>query len=116
MKELHVKALKAYIDMLTIHIQSKSMDTEFHKQTEEFYETLFKVTHEIWERHVDLGESLSDDSLAEMHRKSYDIIVNLKKEIEDYKENNKVSLGCEDLLWTLASDLEDAQGSSRAFL
>jgi len=47
MKELFQKAIKAYIDMLTIHIDTKTTDVVFHKETEKFYETLFDVAHEI---------------------------------------------------------------------
>ncbi|MDP2395834.1 MAG: hypothetical protein Q8M44_02870 [bacterium] len=54
MKELHLKAIKAYIEMLTIHIDTKTSDVEFHKETESFYESLFEVAHKIGEKHVDL--------------------------------------------------------------
>jgi hypothetical protein len=47
MKELHQKALKAYIDMLQIHIDTKTSDERFHEMTAGFYETLFKIAHEI---------------------------------------------------------------------
>jgi len=116
MNELHLKAIKAYIEMLTIHIDTKTMDTRFHEQTEEFYETLFEVAHKIGEKHVDLGGKLEDSNLEQKQQQAHDIIVNLKKEIESYNKNSEVSLGTEDLLGTLASDLEDAEGSSRAFL
>jgi DNA-binding ferritin-like protein len=116
MKELHLKAVKAYIEMLTLHIDSKTMSRAFHKETEEFYEKLFTVAHEIGEKHVDLGGKLSGSTLEEKQQEAHNIIVNLKKEVESYKENNKVSLGTEDLLGTLASDLEDMEGSSRVFL
>ncbi|MDR1988385.1 MAG: hypothetical protein LBQ24_06795 [Candidatus Peribacteria bacterium] len=45
--ELHEKAIKAYIEMLQIHITTKTVDTTFHKATEDFYTTLFNVLHKI---------------------------------------------------------------------
>lgn len=116
MKELHLQAMKAYIEMLTLHIDSKTLDIGFHEQTEWFYETLFKTAHEIWEKHVDLWGKLEDTSIEDKKKQANKIIVDLKKEIENYKNNNEVSLWTEDLLWTLASDLENIEWSSKAFL
>lgn len=116
MKELHLKAIKAYIEMLSIHIDTKTSDSEFHKDTESFYETLFEVAHKIWEKHVDLWGKLSDDNLEYKKKKANEIIVNIRKEIENYKENNEVTLWTEDLLWSLANSLEDIEWTSRAFL
>jgi hypothetical protein len=47
MKELYIKALEAYINMLHIHIDTKSKDSDFHKETEMFYTTLFDIAHNI---------------------------------------------------------------------
>jgi len=116
MKELHLKAIKAYIDMLSIHIDTKTKDTVFHKETEDFYNSLFDIAHKIWEKYVDLWWSLSETSLEDKKNKANSIIENLRKEIENYKENNEVSLWTEDLLWTLASDLEDIEWTSKSFL
>ena len=92
MNELHLKAITAYVEMLTIHIDTKTMDTTFHEQTEQFYETLFEVAHKIGEKHIDLGGKLKNTSLGEKQKQAHDIIVNLKKEIESYNKNNEVSL------------------------
>lgn len=116
MKNLHEKAIKAYIDMLTIHIDTKTTDSTFHEKTEEFYETLFEVAHTIWEKHVDLWWSLLETSLDDKMKKANNIILNLRKEIENYKDNNNVSLWTEDLLWSLANNLESAEWTSRSFL
>lgn len=116
MKQLHEKALKAYIDMLRLHIDTKTTDVVFHETTEGFYETLFKVAHEIWEKHVDLGGSFEDSSLDDKKTKAHEIIKNLRKDLEDFKENNEVSLGTEDLLGSLANDIENIEGTSRWFL
>ncbi len=116
MKELHLKAIKAYIDMLTIHIDTKTTDAVFHKETESFYETLFEVAHKIWEKYVDVWWKILDSSLDDKKNQAHKIIENLRKDIETYKENNEVSLWTEDLLGTLASDLENIEWSSKGFL
>jgi len=116
MKDLHLKAIKAYIEMLSIHIDTKTSDIVFHKETEWFYETLFEVAHKIWERHVDLWGKLSETNLEEKKKKANEIIASIRKEIENYEANNKVSLWTQDLLGALADDLEDIEWSSKAFL
>lgn len=116
MKELHQKALKAYLEMLTIHIDTKSKDTEFHKENEWYYETLFKVAHEIGEKYTDLGWELENTSLEEKKKKAHEIIKNLRQEVENYARNNDLTLWTEDLLWSLANDLENIEWSSKAFL
>ena len=116
MKDLYKKALESYIEMLSIHIDTKTSDTVFHKETEEFYETLFNIAHKVWERFVDLWWKLIDTSLEEKKKRVNQIIVSLKKDIEDFETNNKVSLWTQDLLWTLADDLENIEWSSKAFL
>lgn len=116
MKELHKKALKAYLEMFTIHIDTKSKDTDFHKENEGYYETLFKVAHEIGEKYTDLWGELESTSLEEKKKRAHEIIKELRQEVEKYKENNEITLWTEDLLGSLANDLEDIEWSSRAFL
>lgn len=116
MKELHLLALKAYLDMLKLHIDTKTKDVVFHKETEVFYEKLFDVAHQIWEKYVDLGWSLEETSLNEKYFKANEIISNLRKEIENFEKNNDLTIWTQDMLWTIASDLEDIEGTSKAFL
>jgi len=116
MKNLHQKAIEAYIEMLEIHIDTKTTDAEFHKETEEFYETLFEVAHKIWEKHVDLWWKLSEKTLDEKKQRANTIISNMRKDIESYHKDNEITLWTEDLLWSLANDIEDIEGSSKAFL
>jgi hypothetical protein len=40
----------------------------------------------------------------------------LKKDIEEFEKNNKITLWTQDLLWWLASDLEDIEWTSKGFL
>gem|GEM_PF-1757173 len=47
MKELYQKALKAYLEMLEIHIDTKTTDVVFHEKTGDFYEKLFSIAHSI---------------------------------------------------------------------
>lgn len=116
MKELYLKALKAHADMLAIHIDSKTKNTEFHEATEPFYEALFTAAHKIWEKYVDRWWKMVDLGLDEEKKKANEIIVNLKQEIEDYAKNNDITMGEEDMLWSLVNDLEFVEGTSRTFL
>jgi len=116
MKELHQKALEAYVKMLTIHIDTKTTDPVFHPATEEMYETLFEVAHKTGEKYVDLWGALTDASLEEKKQLTKDILTQLKSDIEDYKNNNDITLWTEDLLGSLANSLEDAEGNAKAFL
>lgn len=63
MNDIYVKALKAYIEILSIHISSKSKDNLFHKETENFYEILFDIAHDLWEKEVDLWKNIREDTL-----------------------------------------------------
>jgi hypothetical protein len=47
MKELYKKALEAHNKMLELHIDTKTMEADFHNESEKFYEELFKVAHLI---------------------------------------------------------------------
>ena len=116
MKELHQKALEAYIQMLTLHIDTKTTDPVFHPATEEMYETLFGVAHKIGEKYVDLGGALTDTSLEDKKQAAKDIISHLKADIETYQKDQDITLGTEDLLGSLANSLEDIEGNAKAFL
>lgn len=115
MKNLYLKALKAYLEMLEIHIDTKTSDLVFHEKTWDFYEKLFEIAHSIWERYVDLDWKLRDDSLDLKKQKSLEILKSLLKDIEDFWENNKLSYGTDDLLWWIADDLEDLIWTAKWF-
>lgn len=116
MKDLHKKALKAYLEMLEIHIDTKTTDLVFHEKTADFYEKLFEVAHKIGERYVDLDGSLRTDTLAEKKKRANELIANLRKDIEKYQATTDTTLGVDDLLGGLADDLEDIEGTSKGFL
>lgn len=116
MKNLYKDALEAYTSMLLLHIDTKTTDVVFHKETENFYETLFDVAHKIWEKYVDLWWKLTTTSLQEKKNEANKIIEWLRKKVEDYKEKNKITLWTEDLLWALANSLEEIEWTSKWFL
>jgi len=115
MKELYLKALQSYIKMLEIHINTKTQDPVFHEKTEEFYEWLFKVAHEIWEKHIDLWWSLKDSDVDSQKEEALNTMKELLNEIEQYKDNNEVTLWSEDLLWSLANDIENMIWTAKSF-
>lgn len=116
MNDLYLKALKAYTDMLTIHIKTKTKDSDFHNETEKFYEALFDVAHEIWEKDTDLHEPISDVEFDNFKKAANNIIKNLREDIERFHKENEVSLWTEDLLWSLANKLENIEWTSKSFL
>lgn len=116
MKNLYKKALQAYTEMLEIHIDTKTSDLLFHRETEKFYETLFSVAHSIWERYVDLDWKLIDSSLDEKKKRANQIISKLRKDIEEFQSNYDTTLGTDDLLWWLADELEDIEWTSKWFI
>ena len=116
MNDLYKKAIEAYTEMLQIHIDTKTLDADFHKETEVFYESLFDLAHDVWEKHVDLWGQLNNSSLEEKKKRANEIIMNMRKEVESYAKNNEMSLGTEDMLGSLANTLEDNEWTSRAFL
>ncbi len=116
MKQLHKKALEVYLELLQIHINTKTTDIVFHEKTADFYEKLFEISHKIGERYIDLDGQLRDDNLESQKQRAYDIIKNLKNEIENYVNNNSLSLGTDDLLWGLADELEDLEWTAKAFI
>jgi len=91
MKKLYTNAIKAYLELLEIHINTKTTDIVFHRETEKFYEKLFEISHNLWEKYVDLGWNLREDkeSLEQLKLKTFEIISSLKKEIENYKKTMK---------------------------
>ncbi len=116
MKDLYLKAIKAYLEMLEIHIDTKTTDVVFHEKTADFYEKLFSVAHQIWERYVDLDGNLRNDSLQDKKKKANEIISSLKKEIEKFQKNNDLTLWTDDLLGGLADELEDIEWTSKWFI
>lgn len=116
MKELYQKALKAYLEMFEIHMNTKTTDKVFHEATEWFYETLFDVAHKVWERYVDKWGKLNELSLDEQKKRANEIIQNLRKDLEDFAENNELSLWTEDLIGWLADEIEDLEWTAKSVL
>lgn len=106
MNELFEKAFQAYTQMLKIHINTKTMDRDFHEATEIFYETLFNAAHKIGEKHVDLGGRLSGENLEQEKALALKTLEDFKKELENFAQNEEISLGTEDVLGSLANDIE----------
>jgi len=102
--------------MLLLHIDTKTTDPVFHRESEKFYEVLFDVAHQIGEKYVDLWGNLSNISLEEKKNRAYELIRQIKQEIEEYHKNNEVTLGTEDLLGSLANSLEDIEWSAKGFI
>lgn len=124
MKSIYNSSLNLYINVLNIHIKTKTSDVVFHQVTEEFYEKLFDVSHKIGEKIIDLGWKLEFSNIEDSKEKTvwdmkeyvYKGIDSLIKEIENYKKNNEVSLWTEDLLRSIANELEEMRLTAKAFI
>jgi len=115
MKDLYKKILEAHNKMLEIHIDSKTMEADFHNENEKFYEELFEVAHLIWEKHVDLGWQIWTSSLEEKKAEAYNILKEVRTDVENYAKNNEITLWTEDMLWSLANTLEWLEWTARSF-
>lgn len=124
MKSIYNSSLNLYINVLNIHIKTKTSDVVFHQVTEEFYEKLFDVSHKIGEKIIDLGWKLEFNNIEDVKEKTgwdmkeyvYKGLDSLIKEIENYKNNNEISLWTEDLLWSVANELEEMRWTAKAFI
>lgn len=114
MKDLFAKALIAYVELLEIHIDSKTGDEPFHEKTWEFYELLFNIAHDIWERYVDLWEALRSDQwdCSAQANRVVELLTTLKDELESVEW---VSKGTENLIYNYLDKLEFAIGSATWF-
>lgn len=88
LKELFWKSLLAYIEVLEIHIDSKTTDKNLHEITSDMYRSLFEITHSIAERYVDLWGSLRSDhwNCKSQWSRLVDILTTLKSDIESITE------------------------------
>ena len=105
MQELFHAAILAYVEMLEIHIDTKTGNEPFHRKTEEFYEWLFDIAHDIWERYVDLWWQLREDSgnCEVQANKVVEILTLLKSKLEEVEW---VSKGTENLIYNHLDKLE----------
>lgn len=115
MKELFLKALLTYVEVLEIHIDTKIGNEPFHRKTWEFYEELFNIAHTIWERCVDLWEPLRWDNgnCVEQSNKLLEVLENLKKEIEVFDAPTK---WVDNLLMNHLDSLENIIWSAKGFI
>lgn len=84
MQEIYVAALLAYIEILEIHIDTKSGNEPLHRKTWEFYEWLFEIAHWLGERHVDLGGHVREDTgnCDAQASRVVEILLDLKAKLE----------------------------------
>jgi len=71
---------------------------------------------ETWEKHVDLGGELEESSLRDKKQQAKEIIAKLRNDIEEYVANEDISLGTEDMLGSLANNLQNIEGTAQSFL
>ena len=99
--------LKAYIEVLKIHIGTKTIDRNwnFHTFTEDVYEKLFDVFHLLAERMEDIEKwEYTIEDCEESKQKIYDIIEQIKDKVE--LEKNNYTTGYRKLSEDLIDNLE----------
>lgn len=113
--EIYVSALLAYVEMLEIHIDTKAWNEPFHRKTWEFYDLLFDITHELWERAIDLWWSIRNDHWDCMSQSNrvVQILTTLKEQLENIEG---VSKWTENMLYWHIDKLEFAIGSATWFI
>jgi len=123
MLDLYYYLLQNYILMLGIHIHVKTLNHEFHEETQERYELLFDIAHEVGERFVDLGWELFPEyniealavkakNLLEETKDVLDKCIDMKKDNPDSKMTKWVQA----LLTEKISKLEFEIGNARSFV
>ena len=111
------QAVTAYLQIFRMHVRTKTLDRQIlHKFLEEAYEQIFDIMHEIGERAEDIGDETGIMDEEDCARVSYEVIENLKKNIEEQIEEGDNSVGTDNLLRTHVDELEKLCGSSRAYL
>jgi len=100
--------------VLQNHIATKATYSQFHEKTQQTYETLFDVIHEIGEKRVDLWlDTIKDEDT--IVQDTYDLVDEAKSIIYDMvKEKN--SIGMDNILRGFADKLEFECGDLRAFI
>lgn len=100
--------------VLLNHIRTKTTCPLFHEKSEDFYNLLFDVFHEIMEKRQDLWlDETADENTA--YKSTYEAIEKVKTSLESMvKESN--SVGMDNLLRGLIDKLEFACGTARGFI
>ena len=107
--------LKLYVESLKIHIGTKTKCPVFHKFTEEVYDQLFEVFHDLAEKQEDIqeGQYTTEDE-KEAKQRIYDIVEQVKELVDENKGD--YTTWYDNLARGLVDKLEFLCGNARAFL
>lgn len=107
------RKLQIFIELLIIHIKTKTTDTQFHKDLEKAYELAFDSFHFVSEMMQDLW--LEDSTTREENwLKSYTLIEELKTLINNEIHTNS-EIGFDNRLRTLSERLVDMCGTFKQY-
>lgn len=103
---------EVYKRLFILHIETKTIDSQFHEKSQEFYEEMFAIVHEIAEKRQDIEADAPTD--AKYWKEAYDLIEESKQIIEKMI-NTKNTPWMDNLLRSIADRLETQCGNARAF-
>jgi len=107
------RKLQIYIELLLLHIGTKTICPLFHEKSQDWYELGFDISHETLEKNQDLGI----DPVAEewYEQRAYDLLEEYKTIIQAEIEDN-TEIGKDNLLRWLYDKLDFACGNARWFI
>jgi DNA-binding ferritin-like protein len=114
MQNLLDRALDTYITLLVLHINTKTKDPIFHKESESFYKEVFEMFHSIWERSVDLW--LAIDTNNDYSETAFAKLKLLLESVESTIRDWSLTVWTESLLTDIASKLESLIWTSKSLL
>ena len=107
------RKLQIYIELLLLHIWTKTICPLFHEKSQDWYELGFDIIHEILEKNQDL----EIDEVAEewYEQKAYDLLEEYKTILEEEIDSND-AIGKDNLLRWLYDKVDFACGNARWFI
>lgn len=110
LKELYEKAFLAYVEMLEIHIDTKTTSDNLHRKTDNAYRMLFNIAHSIAERYIDLWWTLRQDhwNCNSQSSRAIEILEELKESLSSISSSEEISWWTKTLIDNWLSELENS--------
>lgn len=106
---------KLFKVILDAHIKTKTVNSQFHEKSQEFYEVAFNIYHELFEKMMDTEAIEPPSDPAKTMNDAYFALESIK-EILNTMVKKKNTVGMDNLLRGLIDKVEFNCGNARAFL